>query len=125
MYVIQMANKTFTQFINEEMRRRDISARQFADLIGINHAIINKYAIHEPSEAVGYPSLHTLRKLSAATGVSLLALIGLVFPDAESPLADIDARLLAEQITQLSPEDRAVAEGFINSALAKRAQQHT
>lgn len=123
MYVMQMAKKTFTQFLNEQMRQRDLSARKFAELIGVNHAIINKFANAEPSDEIGYPSIHTLRKLSAATGTSLLALIGLAFPDIENAEADTDARLLAEQITQLSPEDRAVAEGFINDALSKRAQK--
>jgi len=123
MIAIQMAKKTFTQFLNDEMRRRDLSARKFADFIGVNHAIINKFANAEPSEEIGYPSIHTLRKLSAATGASLLTLISLVFPDADHVETDLDARLLAEQITQLSAEDRSVAEGFINDALSKRAQK--
>lgn len=123
MVSIQMATKTFSQFLNEEIRRRDMSARKFADLVGVNHAIINKFVNAEPSEEIGYPSIHTLRKLSDATGVSLLALLALIFPDTGNTAGDIDARLLAEQITQLSPEDRAVAEGFINDALAKRAHQ--
>lgn len=123
MRTVQMTRKTFTQFLNDEMRRRDMSARKFAEFIGVNHAFINKYANAEPSEVDGYPSIHTLRKISDATGTSLLALIALVFPDAERITGDIDARLLAEQIAQLSPEDRAVAEGFIRDALAKRSQQ--
>lgn len=123
MFAVQMDKKTFSQFLNDEMKSRDMSARKFAEYAGVNHAFINRYANGEPSDELGYPSIHTLKKLAAATGVSLLSLIELAFPDVENADADISARLLAEQIKQLTPEDRAVAEGFIRDALSKRVQK--
>lgn len=123
MYKVVTNNHPFTQFLIDQMEQRKLSARKFAGFTGVNHEVITRFMNHAPSEDVGFPSLQTLRKLSDATGVSLLTLIGLAFPDTAHLDMDISIRLLAEQIAQLPPEERALAEGFIRDALAKRAQK--
>lgn len=119
MYAVQMDIQTLTDFLNDQMIQRQMSARQFAEFVGVNHALINKFRNNVPSEEVGYPAMHTLKKISDATGVSLLSLISLTFPDVKNIGGSIEARVLAEQFSQLAPDDQAVARGFIRDALSK------
>ena len=43
-------------FIADEMRRRDMSARQFAELVGVVHTTITKAMYKTPPEPLKKPS---------------------------------------------------------------------
>ena len=122
MYVI-VTTHPFTQFLLDQADQRKLSIRQFAKFLGVNHEVITRFMNSAPSEEVGYPSLHTLRKIAGATGVSMLTLFDLVFPDDDNLDIAVEARLLAEQITHLPPEKRALAEGYIRDALGQRGKE--
>src|SRR5436853_408114 len=94
-------------FIQEEIKRRDMTIRQFATLVTVNHSIIGKFRYHGIRETynkkpIGEPSLAFLAKLAKATSVDLCTLIALVYPDAT--IADARAGLLASRIAQLPPD---------------------
>lgn len=102
------------EFIAAQLHDRDMSARQFADLVKVNHSTITKAMYKEPP----IPSMEFLLKLSKATNTSLITIISLAFPN-ENLDVDLDARTLAERIMQLPPEKREIAEAFIIGTLAQ------
>lgn len=115
-YMVDMATQTLGQLITEEMKRRNIkSARKFAEFAGINHRVIGDFLNEKGVD----PELSTLVKLSNATGISLVTLLSLAFPEATKVDLDIDARLDAEKISQMPPNKRAIARGYIADAYAK------
>jgi len=108
--------KTLKEFLNDQLDDRKMSVRAFGDLVGVSHEVITRFRNSDPSDEVGYPSLQTLRKLSDGTGVSLNTLIQISYPELRRVDIDIDARLMAEEIAQLSPDDRRIVEKFIRNA---------
>lgn len=88
-------------FVLSEIRRRQISAREFADLVGVTHATINKCV----NAAAGNPSIELLLRLSKATETDLMSIIALAFPAiANQTRPDPEAFILAQRFSQL-PED--------------------
>lgn len=119
---------TLGGFILAEMQKRNMSARAFAELIGVDHSQVNKFLNHGIKEsyagrAVGDPSLDFLAKLSQATGVSVYTLIGLVMPNLADVNVDAEARALADQIRRLPPESRRLIDAFIYAALMQNRRE--
>lgn len=91
------------RFIQAEMRSRKMSARAFADFIGVAASTISQH-VNERTREESEPSIEFLRALSAKTGVKLSRILRLAFPEmkgeleiskAESELSDEQLRLLA------------------------------
>ena len=107
---------TLKEFIEQEMRRREMTMRQFAEFIGVSHATISRtLSPQEPTE----PSIDVLVKLAKATGVSVSSLIALVRPDADDININPRARVLAERIANLPDTKREIAETYLLGILLK------
>lgn len=93
---------TLRHFILNEMHARDMSARQFAEFIGVSNATISR-AI-DPRQAPT-PSLEFLLKLSDATNVNFAHLAALAYPEvAQKMKPSASSQILAQLIEDL-PEN--------------------
>lgn len=104
-------------FLLNEMKQRDMSARSLADFMGVSHTLINRLIdSRNPTE----PSLDFLLKLSKATHVSFVSLVELAYPEIiqESTLSP-QARILAQQIEQLPPQAQQAITMMIRGILAE------
>jgi transcriptional regulator with XRE-family HTH domain len=106
--------KTLREFIREEMNKRDMSARQFADLLGVAPSTITT---HLDDKSNTEPTLSFLRKLARQTGVPLASIIAMAFPDVAGEISDIppDVLLLAIRFNHLPEPIRDVIKRLINS----------
>jgi transcriptional regulator with XRE-family HTH domain len=122
----RMTVKTLGEFINEEMLRRDMGAREFARYVGVSNTIINKFLNHGTSDTyagkpVGDPSVEFLVKLSKATGTDLATIVALVRPESKADI-DVEARLLAQRIAQLPAAQREIIEAALLGMTIKSAK---
>ncbi|MCC6976452.1 MAG: helix-turn-helix transcriptional regulator [Anaerolineae bacterium] len=101
-------------FLLSEMQERRMSARAFADFVGVTHSTINKFLGFGERE-VGYPSVDFLVKLAAATKTDIRYLITLVVPESVLPDAEIstDAVRLSKKIEQLPEEYRKMIDAIL------------
>lgn len=108
------------EFILNEMKRRDMSARAFAEFVGVGNSTINRFV----SESNNYaPSLDFLSKLSDATQTDLASLLYLSFPETASRNAlSTDARILAQRIEQLPEPVRDAVKAMIVGQTWKTAK---
>lgn len=103
--------KTIGEYIQQEQERRRLSDHEFADLLDASHVTVgrmkkNKYPI----------TLKFLKKLAQRLNVSLDYLVMLAEPEmASSNRMPTDALMLAERITQLPQDQRAMVEAFVRS----------
>jgi transcriptional regulator with XRE-family HTH domain len=94
---------TLGEFIDQEIRQRQMSVREFAELVGVTHPTILKFREHGKKD-VGSPSIEFLILLAKATNTSLVALLAMAFPDA-APLLQVDpATLILSQRIQRLPD---------------------
>ncbi len=113
-----MSSKTnLGDFIDQEIHKRKMSVREFADFVGVTHPTIIKFREHGKKD-VGNPSIEFLIKLAQTTNTSLIALLAIAFPDA-APLLDIDTDtlILSQRIEKLPDHIRQA----IDDLLAKYA----
>lgn len=108
---------TLREFIEREMTTRSMSTHEFADFVGVSQSTISRAMAFEDAPE---PKLDFLAKLAVATGTDIGALVALVKPEASK--IDPTARLLAERIEKLSPEDREFLDTFILGAALKRGK---
>lgn len=102
---------TLGQFILAEMERRQMSAREFARLVGVTHKTINKFVNGNPK---GYPSMDFLAKLAKATHADPCYLLGLIIPDiVQEGSIKPDDLLLSQRIGQLPPDKRDAIDAII------------
>ncbi len=103
-------------FILNEMKQRQMSARAFAEFIDVTHSTINKF-VDFGKKDVGYPSIEFLIKLAKATKTDIRTLIALVVPPEVLEPSDVspESILLSQRIEQLPEQYREV----IDSILAK------
>jgi hypothetical protein len=122
---------TFGGFLNYEMRRRGLSAREFAQLCEVSHNFMARHLNHGFKKIyggtpVGDPDLDSLIKIAKATGMNTCALIRLVRPDAPMPAQEgefsSETIQLAQRIIQLGPIERLRADEYL-LALAKSKQE--
>lgn len=115
-----MNELTLGQFIQDEMKRREMSMREFAKLVGVSHKIIGKFRNHgiNPTynkRPVGEPSLDFLAKLAKATATDLCTLVALIHNDAT--VADPRAGLMAARIAKLPPDKLQIFDAFLKGLL--------
>lgn len=115
MQIYRVSMNKLGEFIEAEIKRRDMSARQFADMVGVVHSTITKAMYTDPPE----PSLDFLRKLAKATGVNVLDLVALYLPE-ESKI-DGQTRIIAERIARLPPDKREFVDTFLWGADLKKS----
>lgn len=92
------------KFIQAEMQRRELSANQFASIVGVSHTTIGR--LIEPGDET-QPTLDFLIKLAKATHTDICSLVALVAPEATTTNAE--AQLLAERIARLPADKREIA----------------
>lgn len=102
---------TLGDFIRHELRQRKMSARQFAEHVGVSNTTINRAVDYNKEPPT--PSLDFLVKLSKATGTSIYDLVELVIPDMARTDVDLEARILARRIRQLPKEKQEIIETFL------------
>lgn len=115
-----MQQLTLGAFIQAEIKRRSLSIRQFADLVGVTHPIIAKFKYHGIKEkhggrSIGEPSLDFLAKLAIATGTDLCTLVALIHPDAT--IADPRAGLMNARIAKLTPDKLKIFDAFLEGLM--------
>lgn len=116
---MERTDTNLREFILSEMKRRDMSARQFARFVGVGHSTINDFA----TGIERVPSLDFLSKLADATQTDLAALIYLSFPEVASKTAlSADARILAQRIEQLPEPVRDAVKAMIVGQTWKTAK---
>ena len=103
-------------FIRTEIEQRNLSASEFARLVGTSHTTINRLTSDAPPE----PKLSFLVKLAEATSVDLCTLVLLAVGNHPAP--NLDAQVLADRIEALPPELRDMVDTFIYGVLLKKGQ---
>lgn len=93
-----------SEFIRAEMKKRNMSGREFAKLCGIANGSISAYVKGEDIK----PTLDTLEKLARTTGVDLITLIDLEFPGLVHVTYPPDVLLLARELANLRKSHRAI-----------------
>lgn len=98
-------------FIKDELSRRHLSARQFADLLNMSPSTITN-VINEKTE----PSVQFLRSLAKATGTPLSVLIALAYPDVAGEIDTLSPEilLLAVRLSRLPPDLQKRVIAFVN-----------
>lgn len=96
------------RFINEEMKRRDMSVRQFANLMGMSHTTVLKVV---DSENPHKPSLEFLIKLADVTKVDIRDLVAMVAPEVAGVGANVAA--LSARMGRLSEEQKQIIDRLI------------
>lgn len=107
-----MATYLLGDFLLEQIQRRDMSAREFARFIGVNHQTINKFLDYGKKD-VGYPSVDFIIRLAKATKTDAGTLMNLIEPTLST--FDAKTRLIAEQLAELSEHERKMVDAFIYS----------
>lgn len=108
---------SLADFVNEEMRRRDVTMREFARITGVSHStlsrIINEQADYQPTWDV-------IVKLAKGTHTDIRTLAAIIAPDAVTG-QNASAVVLAERISRLPPEMQEIIDGFITGKALKQA----
>lgn len=69
--------QTLGQWIREDMKKRNMGVREYADFWGVRHPTVAKYM----ADRYKKPQLEVLTKLSRATHTDIGFLVRLTFPD--------------------------------------------
>ena len=114
-----MTGHAWRDFLVTEYRRRDFhSYRAFARWLDISIGTVSR--MMDADDPV-LPGLEVLLKVHKATGVALVDLIELAYPDtvvrSDTP---VSSRLLAQQIESLPPELRDAIRAIVRGALEPR-----
>lgn len=72
------------EFLIEEMHKRRMSGREFAQMVGVSNSTIVRFTAEEYKKEKPEPSLDFLAKLSKATRVDLCILVAYVHPELTS-----------------------------------------
>jgi transcriptional regulator with XRE-family HTH domain len=106
---------TLGDFLLSEINRRDMSIREFARFIGVNHQTVNKFMDYGTKD-VGQPSVEFLIKLARGTNTHIGYIMSLIEPEvAMLPEDEMDERtlLLAQKYNRLSDSKRELVERFV------------
>lgn len=115
-----VAQSKLGKFVHDEMRKRDMSMRQFADFVGTNHATIS-HLINDPEPPT--PTLELLSKLARATGVDVCTLVSMALPNERHANPDPESRLLAERIGKLPPDAQSLIKALIANTIFENSQK--
>jgi transcriptional regulator with XRE-family HTH domain len=120
---ILMTAVTFGQFLREEIDKRKMSQREFADYVGAAHGVINKFLDYGAKD-VGYPSVDFLLKLSKATNTDICYLMALLDPEVPRRTdASIYAMRIGEIVEALPEAQREMIDNFLLSLVAKQGKK--
>ena len=114
----QTVTRTLADFIRQQMTNRHMSAREFAELVGVGASTINRTL--RPDYKFE-PSLDFLARLAIATNVDISYLVGLVKPEATK--GDLARAGLMQILAQLSDSDVEVIEGYARLLVEKRTRE--
>lgn len=98
---------TLKDFIAEELKRRNLTIREFAKEVGVSSSTIVRTMSKKPPE----PSLEFLAKLARYTHTDLCSLVALIHPDATT--VNAEAAIIANRVAQLPPERQEMFDEFI------------
>lgn len=112
-----MGDVSLSGFIQSEMQKRNMSARQFAQFIGVSHGTINRF-LDFGTKDVGYPSVDFMFKLAKATETDVGTLMAMIEPN-PAPI-DPETLAVAQQFQQLSEAERKLIFAAIRGLLAER-----
>ena len=96
------------EFIESEIKKRDMSIREFSKVAGLSHTTISQYLSNPDERSV---SIEFLVKIAQATNTDLASIVGMVYP--EQTTINAEARILAERITQLPPHQYEMIESLL------------
>lgn len=85
-----MLYANLSDFINAYLHDHDLSAREFADKVGVTHTTINNWRNPESKDAQN-PKIRHLIALAQATGENVLTLLALVYPEVNASIAALTA----------------------------------
>jgi transcriptional regulator with XRE-family HTH domain len=106
-------------FLLHEMRSRGMSARQFAEFVGVANTTITRAMYGDEAPM---PGLEFLAKLASATGTDLCALVALVMPEAVRSVSPEES-LLAARISRLPRDKQEIVDSFVLGALLKQSDE--
>lgn len=114
-----MAVENMGDFINEQMRQRQIgTVREFARFVDLNHQTVNELLVYR--KGAKYPNVKTIVKLASATNTDPCALLLLVLPeDLDVTAPSSEDLFLAEKIKQLPRNVRSVVDTFLVSLIQR------
>lgn len=110
--------QTIQAFITEQMQLRDMSLRQFAELMRVGKSTLSRIMDQRSPAEI---SIDFLDKLATATNTDITFLVALARPEATK--RDIAIMRLAERIAQLPPDKREIIEGYIRSAVEETVNE--
>ena len=117
-----MIPKTLIEFLELEIQKRGLSQREFAKEVGVSHRTINKL-LDKTAKKQPSASATLLLKISKATGVNIVTLMALAYPDVAESINDVvgmdAASLLRSQRIQELPENLREA---VDTIIFQRAQ---
>jgi transcriptional regulator with XRE-family HTH domain len=74
--------QSLREFILEDMKKREMSERQYADFVGVANSTINRATMEtKGSKKPPPPSIDFLAKLAQATRVDICILVAFVYPN--------------------------------------------
>lgn len=94
------------EFLIEEMHKRRMSGREFANMVGVASSTIVRFTAEEYKKKNPAPSLDFLVKLSKATRVDLCILVAYVHPELTN--TDAQSAIIGALASQL-PADKQEA----------------
>jgi len=98
----------FNEFIELEIKKRDMSIREFSKFVGISHSAVSKYLSNPEEKNI---SIEFLVRIAEATNTDLASIVGMVYP--ERTTINAEARILAERIAQLPPNQYEMIESLL------------
>jgi DNA-binding XRE family transcriptional regulator len=90
----------FREFIFEEMKKRDMSARQFAEFLGVTHDTVNRMLTHKEDYL---PSIDTAIKVGEKLGINPAVVLTLAYPDLDFSITG-DQLLFSERFNKAPKE---------------------
>lgn len=112
-------NITLGQFIESQLKQRQMSAREFAKFIGVPHSTVSRYRRHVTGNNDIYtPSGDFMYRLAKATHTDIGYLWRLVYPDLPPPgngITDETAMEFAKVIESLPDATRQLIREFVFS----------
>lgn len=98
----------FNEFIELEMKKRDMSIREFSRFVGLSHSAVSKY-LNNPQEK--NISIEFMVKVSEGTNTDLTSIVAMVYP--EQTTINPEVQILAERIAKLPPEKRQMVDSLL------------
>lgn len=113
-------NDTLRGFIETELIKRSMSAREFAKFVGVSSSTISRaMAFDNKTE----PSLSFLNKLASATSTDICTLVYLVYPDSR-PTRSAEMQRLADDIGKLPPDMQQLVDSLIVGMVVKQSNDN-